>query len=51
VVKTEGARIRTRRRKKLQNDPKEKRRYWDLKGEALDGTVCRIVLGEFMDLS
>jgi len=32
---------RRRRRKKLQDDPKEKRVYWKLKVEALDRTVWR----------
>jgi hypothetical protein len=36
---------RGRRRKQLLDDFKEKRRYWKLKEEALDRTVCRTRFG------
>jgi hypothetical protein len=36
---------RGRRRKRLLDDPKEKRRYWKLKEEALDRTVWRTCFG------
>jgi hypothetical protein len=36
---------RGRRRKQLLDDPKEKRRYWKLKEEALDRTVWRTRFG------
>jgi hypothetical protein len=36
---------RGRRRKQLLNDLKEKRRYWELKEEALDRTVWRTRFG------
>jgi hypothetical protein len=36
---------RRRRRKQLLDDLKEKRSYWKLKEEALDGTVCRTGFG------
>jgi hypothetical protein len=36
---------RGRRRKQLLDDLKEKRRYWKLKEEALDGTVWRTRFG------
>jgi hypothetical protein len=34
-----------RRSKQLLDDIKEKRRYWKLKGEALDGTLWRTRFG------
>jgi hypothetical protein len=37
--------IRTRRRKQLLDDLKEKRRYWKLKEEALDRTLWRTHFG------
>jgi hypothetical protein len=36
---------RGRRRKKLLDDLKERRRYWKLKQEALDHTLCRFLFG------
>jgi hypothetical protein len=36
---------RGRRRKQLQDDIKEKRRYWKLKEEALDHTLWRTCFG------
>jgi hypothetical protein len=36
---------RGRRRKQLLDDLKEKRRYWKLKGEALDRTLWRTLYG------
>jgi hypothetical protein len=36
---------RGRRRKQLLDDRKEKRRYWKLKEEALDGTLWRTRFG------
>jgi len=36
---------RGRKRKQLLDDLKEKRRYWKLKQEALDRTLCRFRLG------
>jgi hypothetical protein len=37
--------IRGRRRKQLLDDRKEKRRYWKLKEEAIDRTLCRTRFG------
>jgi len=36
---------RGRRREQISDDLKERRRYWELKGEALDCTVCRTCFG------
>jgi hypothetical protein len=36
---------RGRRRKQLLDDLKEKRRYWKLKEESLDRTLCRTRFG------
>jgi hypothetical protein len=43
--KIEGKRRSGRRCKHLLDDLKEKRRYWNLKGEELDYTVRKIWLG------
>jgi hypothetical protein len=43
--RTEMKGRRGRRRKQLLDDLKEKRRYWKLKGEALDRTVWRTCFG------
>jgi hypothetical protein len=43
--KREMTRRRGRRRKQLQADLKEKRGYWKLKEETLDGTVWRTRFG------
>jgi hypothetical protein len=40
-----------RRRKKLLDDLQAKKRYWNLKEEALDRTVCRARFGSATDLS
>jgi hypothetical protein len=42
---TEGTGRRGRRRKKLLDDLKEKREYWELKDEALDCTLWRTRCG------
>jgi hypothetical protein len=43
---------RGRRRKQLLDNFKKKKRYWQLKGGALDDTVCvELALEEAMDLS
>jgi replicative superfamily II helicase len=46
----EITRRRGRRRKQLLDDLKEKRRYWKLKEEALDRTLCRTRFGRVYGL-
>lgn len=40
-----------RRRKRLLDDLKEKRGWWELKEEALDRTVWRLAMEDAMDMS
>jgi hypothetical protein len=44
----EGKRRRGRRCKHIFKDLKEKKRYWKLKKEALDRTLCELSLQEAM---